>query len=153
MNGIETIVEDRRWTSDVLDPESLAERCYRAAAKAEPRVAGLAALLLADDIAVAELNRRFRFKDGPTNVLSFVGAEPGSLGDIAIAYDTCVREAAEKSIALADYLSHLIVHGLLHLAGHDHEEDGQAEEMEALETRILDALGISNPFHDVEGAG
>ncbi len=148
MIGIETVVEDGRWADAVGDAEALAARSFEAAQAKEARLAGAIALLLADDALLKDLNKRFRGKDKPTNVLSFPSGEeaPGFIGDIAIAYETCAIEAAQKNIALADHAAHLIVHGLLHLAGHDHENDSDAEAMEALEIEILDAMGVSNPY-------
>jgi len=92
-------------------------------------------VLLTDDETMADLNQRFRGKAGPTNVLSFPApANPqGHLGDIALAYGVCAREAAEQGKTLEDHLTHLCVHGVLHLLGYDHETDGEAEAMEALE--------------------
>ena len=110
-------------------------------------------LRLTDDAEVQQLNRQFRGKDRPTNVLSFPmddadDAGPGEwmLGDMVLARETCVAEAAEKGISVTDHASHLIVHGTLHLLGHDHLDDTTAEAMEALETKILASLGIANPY-------
>jgi probable rRNA maturation factor len=108
----------------------------------------LVAVLLANDDMVAGLNQRFRGKAGPTNVLSFP-APPnpeGQIGDIALAYGVCAREAAEQGKSLQDHLSHLSVHGVLHLLGYDHETDSEAEAMEALERSILETLGVSDPY-------
>lgn len=148
MIGIETIVEDARWGAALGDAEALAARCFEAARAKEDRLAGEVALLLADDAMLRALNAQFRGKDKPTNVLSFPSDEapPGFLGDIAVAYETAAREADEKGIALADHAAHLIVHGLLHLVGHDHETAEEAEKMEALEIDVLDGLGVSNPY-------
>lgn len=148
MIGIETIVEDGRWNQAFSDAEALAARSFEAARAKDARLAGAVALLLADDALLKDLNKRFRGKDNPTNVLSFPSGEkaPGFIGDIAIAYETCALEASQKNVALADHAAHLIVHGLLHLAGHDHENDADADAMEALEIEILDALGVSNPY-------
>lgn len=152
MIGIETVVEDDRWATAVSDPEALAARSFEAAQAKEARVGGAVALLLGDDALLRDLNKRFRGKDKPTNVLSFPSGEnaPGFIGDIAIAFETCALEAAQKNIALADHAAHLIVHGLLHLAGYDHENDADAETMEALEADILDGMGVSNPYADEE---
>jgi probable rRNA maturation factor len=144
--------------------EALAKRAAQAAAEGEPLLGGtrlMASLLFTSDAEVHALNREWRGRDKPTNVLSFpmlereelqaLGAEgpPVMLGDIALAYETCAREAADKGISLEHHAAHLIVHGLLHLAGHDHvESDEQAEQMEALETAILAKLGIPDPYAD-----
>ena len=124
---------------------------------ANPRLS--ASLLFTGDAEVHALNREWRGKDKPTNVLSFPMLErdvlqalklegpPELLGDIAIAHATCVREAAEKGIPLEHHAAHLIVHGLLHLAGHDHETcAADAEAMEALEIKALAHMGIGNPY-------
>lgn len=139
---IEVEVEDPAWNA-VPEVEALVRR---AALAAKPD--GGVVVLLADDDAVAELNQQFRHKAGPTNVLSFPAPEnpENLLGDIALAYGVCAREAAEQGKTLADHLSHLTVHGVLHLAGYDHQTDDEAEAMEELERRVLAALGISDPY-------
>ncbi len=149
--SFDIIVGDPRWSSALADAVATALECRDAAAKLEPRLKGGATLLLADDDTLRDLNRRFRGQDKPTNVLSFpappagVGGD-GSLGDIAIAFETCAREAEDLNIAFRDHARHLIVHGLLHLVGCDHQADDEAERMERLETRILSALGVADPY-------
>lgn len=114
---------------------------------------------LTDDAEVRALNRQYRHKDKPTNVLSFPMVQPDLLqtmsnsddgevllGDIVLARETCAREAAEKSVAFADHATHLIVHGTLHLLGLDHQGDAEADAMEALERSILATLGIADPY-------
>jgi probable rRNA maturation factor len=114
---------------------------------------------LTDDAEVQALNREYRHKDKPTNVLSFPMVQPDLLeglansddgevllGDIVLARETCAREAEEKSVAFADHATHLIVHGALHLLGYDHQGDTEAEAMEALERAILATLGIDDPY-------
>lgn len=116
-----------------------------------PRVAGEElnlTLLLTDDESVRELNRDFRQKDAPTNVLSFP-APPNpehSLGDIALAFGVCAREAAEQGKPLAHHLQHLVIHGVLHLLGFDHIGDDEAEVMEDLERAVLAGLGVPDPY-------
>ncbi|WP_296720564.1 rRNA maturation RNase YbeY [Erythrobacter sp.] len=142
--------------------EALAERAARAAGEGEPLLAHprlIASILFTSDAEVHSLNREWRARDKPTNVLSFPMLERGELqglapdgppvmlGDIALAHATCAREAADKGVPLDHHAAHLIVHGLLHLAGHDHvESDAQADEMEAIETAILAKLGINDPY-------
>jgi len=105
------------------------------------------ALLLTADAAMADLNRRFRKVEKPTNVLSFPSGEAeGFLGDIALAIETCAREAGEKGISLSDHAAHLIVHGMLHLIGYDHQTDAEAERMERREAAILEAMGVADPY-------
>jgi len=108
-------------------------------------------IMLADDARIADLNKTYRGKDGPTNVLSFPAAGmPGMdrplLGDIALAHETIVREAEAQHKSFAHHLLHLTVHGVLHLLGHDHENDTDAEDMEALERRILEDFGVADPY-------
>lgn len=146
------------------DWEALATRAAQAAAEGEPLLAHprlSASVLFTSDAEVHALNREWRERDKPTNVLSFPMLEreeladlapdgpPEMLGDIALAHETCAREAAEKGVTLEAHAAHLIVHGMLHLAGHDHvDSDEQAEAMEALETAILAKLGIADPYGD-----
>jgi probable rRNA maturation factor len=157
------IAIDGAWPP-ALDWADLAERAAQAAASIAPELANArlsASLLFADDAEVRTLNRQWRAKDKPTNVLSFpmlTRAEliafasdgaPELLGDIALALETCEREAAEKGATLADHAAHLIVHGLLHLAGHDHETSpAEAAAMEALEIKALALMGIADPYDD-----
>jgi len=109
-------------------------------------------LVLTDDKEMQELNSTWRGKDAPTNVLSFPleeeVSEPGLLGDVVLAYETTLKEAREANLALADHVSHLVVHGVLHLVGFDHEEDEEAERMENLERTALASIGIADPYAD-----
>ena len=118
---------------------------------------------LTDDAEVHTLNRDFRDKDKPTNVLSFpqvqedlleslANSDDGEilLGDIVLARETCAREAEEKGISIADHATHLIVHGTLHLVGYDHMDDHAAAAMEALEVKALTSLGIANPYAELD---
>ena len=147
-----------------LDWEGLAGRAVAAAAGVEPVLASerlTASILFTSDEKVHDLNREWRGKDKPTNVLSFPMLErddllalapdgpPEMLGDIALAHETCAREAADKGVSLEHHTAHLIVHGLLHLAGHDHVDSAaQAEAMEALEIAALANMGIADPYGD-----
>ena len=144
--------------------EEQAERVAAAAAQVAPELANprlAASLLFTTDAEVHALNRQWRQRDQPTNVLSFPMLErdellnlraeggPVLLGDVALAYETCAREANHKGISIADHATHLIVHGLLHLAGYDHEiSTADAEAMEALETKALAGLGLADPYGD-----
>ena len=107
-------------------------------------------ILMTNDAEMAELNREWRGGRGATNVLSFPGDldGPGSflLGDVALALETIVTEAKEAEISVANHLTHLLVHGVLHLLGYDHKTDAEAEKMEALEIKILRSLGVPDPY-------
>ena len=158
---------DPIWPGDT-DWEALAARAVSAAlavsaqgSLADARFTVSVSVHFGTDDEVQALNRDYRHKDKPTNVLSFpmlereelldLGSEgpPEMLGDLALAYETCAREAEEKGIALEDHAAHLIVHGLLHLAGHDHvDSDAQAEAMERIEIAALAKLGIADPYGD-----
>jgi probable rRNA maturation factor len=127
-----------------------------AARLAAPKSTNTLTILLTDDATVRDLNARFRHKDAPTNVLAFPSAPgAGHLGDIALAFDVCAREAREQGKTLADHLGHLVIHGVLHLGGHDHETDEEAEAMETLERTLLSRLGVGDPYaaRDLEAAG
>ncbi|MHA6326810.1 rRNA maturation RNase YbeY [Roseivivax sp. CAU 1753] len=163
----ETILEDEGWATH--DLAARAEASARAALQAlglDPDAFEIA-VLGCDDARIATLNADFRGKPQPTNVLSWpeedlspetAGMAPhapepdGSgahfLGDIAIARETCLREADEQRISADDHVTHLIVHGVLHLLGYDHIRDEDATLMESLETRILGNMGITDPYSD-----
>jgi probable rRNA maturation factor len=153
---------DPVWGQET-DWEALAAAAAQATASVAPELAHetmLVSLVMADDDEVQGLNRQWRAKDKPTNVLSFpmlsrdevlaAAASPDApsmLGDLILAHGVCLREAAEKHITTAAHASHLIVHGLLHLAGYDHEQgEDQAEEMEALERKALALMGLADPY-------
>lgn len=140
---IEIEIDDDAWT--VVD--DLADRVHQAAALALED-AGVVTVSLTNDETVADLNQRFRGKTGPTNVLSFPAPDTARpfLGDVILAYGVCAREAAEQGKSLADHLSHLVIHGVLHLKGHDHVDDAEAEAMEALERTLLAKLGLKDPY-------
>lgn len=153
---------DPIWGQDT-DWEALAAEAAAATAQVAPELAHdnlLFSLVLGDDAEVRELNRRWRAKDVATNVLSFPmlsreevlhagGNESasGMLGDVILAHGICAAEAAARQVPLASHAAHLIVHGMLHLAGYDHEaEPGAAERMENLETQALEIMGLGNPY-------
>lgn len=126
--------------------EGLAKKAIAAVADQleDPR-SGEISLVLSDDAQVQTLNRTYRGKDKPTNVLSFPQSGP-LLGDIILARETISCEAKDKTISFEDHLSHLIIHGWLHLQGFDHQTDDTAEEMESIEIAALATLGIDNPY-------
>jgi len=161
--SVDVIIEDDRWQEAGLEASA------EAAAAAALAHLGLepeeweVSLLACDDARIATLNAEFRGKPTPTNVLSWPSEErapdaPGQrpdlplpgpdpeLGDIAIAYDTCLREAEDGGKPLADHVTHLIVHAVLHLLGYDHENDPDAALMEGLETEILGKMGLPDPY-------
>ncbi|HWX59249.1 rRNA maturation RNase YbeY [Bradyrhizobium sp.] len=145
---------------DEPDAETVIQRAVAAAAKTVDQDVGEAelAVMLTDDAGIRTLNSNWRGIDKPTNVLSFPALQPSGpsgpndaprmLGDIAIAYETTRKEADEEQKPFDHHLSHLAVHGFLHLIGYDHEKDDDAEAMEALEQEILAQLGIPNPRLD-----
>jgi len=142
---IEVEIEDEAWTAALPDA---AARVERAATAALGTIDGDVVVLLTDDAAVQELNARFRDKDRSTNVLSFPAAESAAphLGDLVLAFGVCAAEARTQGKSLADHLSHLTVHGVLHLLGRDHEAEAEAEAMEAEERAILASLGVADPY-------
>lgn len=167
----ETIFEDDRWQEAGL--ETLAETAAAATlAHLGHRAAEYEiAVLACDDARIAVLNADFRGKPRPTNVLSWPDedlapeaagaapeapepgdeADPHHLGDVAIAWETCQREAAEQDKPFAAHVTHLMVHGVLHLLGFDHIRDKDATVMEAHERAILGKLGISDPYRSDQG--
>ena len=160
--NLETAIE-ADWPTGT-DWEAMAVRAADALASVAPELANprlCTSLLFADDAEVHVLNREWRGKDKPTNVLSFPMLEreellaltgegpPELLGDIALALETCTREAAEKGLSVEHHALHLLVHGLLHLAGYDHEISPEdARMMEGLEIKALALLGIADPYGD-----
>jgi probable rRNA maturation factor len=154
--GIDVVVEAGDWAR-LGDPDALSRRAVEAAfavVSDAPREDSELSILLADDRSVQDLNREWRGKDQPTNVLSFPSAgqphQPGPLhlGDIAMALETLMRESQDEAKSLADHFTHLVIHGTLHLLGYDHELEAEAEIMEALEVKALAALGIADPYRD-----
>jgi probable rRNA maturation factor len=166
MDLVETVIEDARWEAFGL--AALAERAGQAALVGVglPARGFAISLMGCDDARIATLNADFRGKPQPTNVLSWPSEERGSdvagedpeqpepgedddpemLGDIAIAWETCAREAEAQGKPMVDHVTHLVVHGVLHLLGYDHVEDADAAVMERLEVGILASLGVSDPY-------
>ena len=144
MSGIQLVIEEPAWRAH----RGLQARLKRAAAAAAAaaRLRGGFTVLLSGNRHLKALNRDFRGKDKPTNVLSFPSGDPGYLGDIAIAYGVTAKEAAAQGKAFASHACHLAVHGVLHLLGFDHERPRDARRMEPLEIEILAGLGIANPY-------
>ena len=158
---VELNIEDDRWKA--ADLAGLTERAFDATLGHlgyDPALWEVS-VLGCDDARIAELNATFRSKTSATNVLSWpaedrspqvAGTHPappegdGELGDIAIAYETCAREARDQNRELGNHILHLQVHGLLHLLGYDHERDLDATLMESLEIEILRDLGVPNPY-------
>ena len=166
---IDIIVRDARWEAAVDDVVGICRESARAAfaAGVSRPLSAEAALVLADDEFVAALNKQYRDRDGATNVLSFAATDsdgpsintgqpaldgaPVMLGDIIVARETTEREAGESGINLEDHLRHLVVHGMLHLLGYDHMTDDEASEMEPLETQILGAMNVADPYGGTAG--
>jgi len=151
-------IEDPAWLAAEPEAEALVWRAAQAVLDAHEDIEGQGiVILLADDDSVQALNRDFRQKDYATNVLSFPSpkgpeANPeGQIGDIALAFGVCRREAEEQGKSLAHHLQHLVAHGVLHLLGYDHESDEEAEVMEALERELLAGLDIPDPYAGEEG--
>jgi probable rRNA maturation factor len=157
----EVLVVADCWQTEP-EAETVIHRAIEVAAEIADADVGEAelAVMLTDDSGIRTLNNNWRGIDKPTNVLSFPalqpegarkpGDAPRMLGDIAIAYETTKREADEEGKPFEHHLSHLAIHGFLHLIGYDHENDADAEEMESLETEILEQLGIPDPYADRE---
>ena len=164
---VDTVIEDPRWEGVALP--ALADKAATAtfAALGLRDVGFTLCVMGCDDARIAELNGEFRKKGQATNVLSFPSEnraasaaglapelpeagdadDPEELGDIAISYDTCARETIEQGKVLSQHVTHLVVHGILHLLGYDHIDDADAALMEGLEARILASLGVDDPYY------
>jgi len=151
MDGLEVILETPEWGSMLheIAPRAVSQTLLYLGFE----TGGDVAILGCDDAKISQLNKAFRGKDTPTNVLSWPAAvlAPGDppepeLGDIAIAYETCVREAAQQGKAMEDHVTHLLVHATLHLLGFDHENDAEAAQMEQVEVAVLGKLGLDDPY-------
>ena len=153
---IEIVRHSELWDSIEVSGDALSRAALAAfaASSAAPDAPREVTLVLTDDDEMRELNRTWRGKDSSTNVLSFpvgepVGeahGEPSPLGDIVLAGEAVIEEAKVKGIPAADHAAHLVVHGMLHLLGFDHERDADAERMESFETKVLAGLGIADPY-------
>lgn len=163
---VDIVLEDDRWEAFGL--QALSDRAVRAAlVELGLAVEGVQIVVMGcDDARIAALNADFRGKPTPTNVLSWPAEDlspdapgappllpeageaddPAALGDIALAWETCAREAVEQEKPMADHVTHLVVHGLLHCLGYDHVDDADAAVMEGCEVRILASLGLSDPY-------
>ncbi len=161
---IDVVIDHAGWRAALDEPAALC----RDAAKAALDAAGFGPLAprvelgvrLADDAELRRLNHRYRGRDAPTNVLSFAASDatpgrlpalpddgaPLALGDVVLALETVLDEAGAQGKTVADHVGHLVVHGVLHLVGHDHENDADANVMEGLETAVLAGLGIADPY-------
>jgi probable rRNA maturation factor len=159
--AIDVTVHSALWARALPQAAALCKKAATAAlagAKTTFAEAELS-IVLSDDAMLRSLNLTYRGQDKPTNVLSFPNADAvrsGTpfrlLGDVVLAFETIARESAEQGKPLANNLSHLVVHGVLHLLGFDHESLGDAKRMEALETRILAGLGIPDPYRAITRA-
>ncbi|MDO9640042.1 MAG: rRNA maturation RNase YbeY [Pseudotabrizicola sp.] len=162
---VDCVIEDARWEALGLEPLSVRAASAVLAGLGLPQQGFSLCVMGCDDARIAVLNAEFRGKPVPTNVLSWPSedlaegagieparplageaAEPWSLGDIAISYDTCAREAGAAGKPLADHVTHLVVHGVLHLLGYDHIDDADAALMEKHEVAILATLGVDDPY-------
>lgn len=150
-------IEESRWLDAIPDLEALcAEVVEHVLGDAEnvPAAPLEVACVFVNDATIRDLNAQYRGKDAPTNVLSFASEDellpgmPAVLGDVILSLETICREALEQGKPLRAHATHMMVHGLLHLLGFDHENDEEAEEMEALEITLLSDLGLPNPYHD-----
>ena len=163
--NIDITINDERWHSCGFDVNTaltvVARHIYDIIDI--PDYATELSVVLCDDIFIQRLNKEYRGKDKPTNVLSFpqLGddamdssspemAMESSLGDIIVSYDTIAHEAEDQQKTLEDHFKHMCVHGMLHLLGYDHIDNDEAEEMESLEVEILSLMGIKNPYSETE---
>jgi len=161
--AVELAETSPRWRERLPRRRALCVAAAEAAfAAAKPRLTRRTevSVVLADDALVRRLNRQWRRIDAATNVLSFPSLDeelppkaPFLVGDVVLAYETVSSEAQEQGKDLADHLRHLVVHGILHLLGYDHEEPTQAEQMEALETQVLARLGVADPYAERQAVG
>lgn len=156
--AVEIVRQGGAWDASQFSDATAELAAHAAFAEGSPGPSSYeVAIVLTDDAEMRTLNRTWQGKDAPTNVLSFPAGdghnETRSLGDVVIAYETALEESRGDNIPLSDHVSHLVIHGVLHLLGFDHEQDEAAERMEALETKALASLGIADPYAgDTEAA-
>jgi len=154
--AVDILIESEAWRM-LPEAEDIVRRAIAFAATSKAAICrrkSELAVLLCDDETIESLNTRWRGQEKPTNVLSFPAPPPRGdmpcekvpLGDIAIAYETLAREASEQGKPVCDHLSHLVVHGFLHLLGYDHHRGSEADRMERLERDILARIGIADPY-------
>lgn len=142
MIDVDVVTKSKKW----VGKEKLVERLAKKLISLVKSDAQELAISLVSDRQIKKINLQFRDKNKPTNVLSFPAFDRVFLGDIVIAYETLEREAKEQKKKFNDHLTHLILHSILHLLGHDHEEEKMAQKMEKLEIKILKQLDIENPY-------
>ena len=142
---IDIAIEDNGWSDLGIDLEALSRKAIETVSSILDKSEGELSLAFVSDAAIQVLNRDYRHKDKATNVLSFP-MEGLLLGDIVFAKDTIVQEAEFRDKKLGDHLSHLIVHGFLHLLGYDHVDEADAAKMESAEITVLSQMGIDNPY-------
>jgi probable rRNA maturation factor len=151
---IDVLVESERW-KEPGKVKSILRRAVREASATLPTRGGELAIILTDDSSIRLLNRQWRGVDKSTNVLSFPAKDPCGqpplIGDIVLAYETIAREADDEGKPFAHHLAHLTVHGFLHLHGYDHQQDNDAETMEAMERKVLRRLAIPDPYRSHVG--
>ncbi len=140
------LIPHAAWKTSFPEARTHIRKAVKAALAAKKLKMPELAVVLTDDAAVAPLNGTYRGKPNPTNVLSFPDGEEQGGGDILLAYETIAREAIEQNKTFADHTLHLVVHGVLHLMGYDHENDEEAEVMESEEVGILKTLNVANPY-------
>lgn len=144
---VDIVIKAKAWQTAAPGIARIVRRAADAVFAAERIKAPVElSVVLATDAAVQKLNKTYRGKDKPTNVLSFPTGEPALLGDVVLAYGTVAREARGEEKPFQNHVSHLVVHGVLHLLGYDHERMSEAEKMEARETKILASLGVPDPY-------
>ncbi len=142
MIAVDVVTKSKKW----IGKEKLVERLAKKLISLVESDAQELSISLVSDRQMKKINLQFRDKNKPTNVLSFPAFDRLFLGDIVIAYETLEREAKEQKKKFNDHLTHLILHSILHLLGHDHEEEKMAQKMEKLEIKILKQLDIENPY-------